>query len=304
MPTIEEKILRYSLLPPEEQQAVEQHLAAHPELAPLLDDAQALEPFFAEARLLTPEQTGDALLAHYLVARHLTPAALPAALQPVWQHLEARLNQDPVLRARYEALAARLRQLSTTSDAASQFERLTGYALPPESSQQAARPRTVSRRRWVIGGLLALAGLYGGLYLAGTLSQPEHERLGAFKTEELVLDGYDLNPTGGPPRPSGANETRYLQALALLRDARTDVAGLFPGYDEAVLREAGALLDQVARAEAQGTFLQSEALYLLGKTHLLRGDVPAARAALEQVRREGGRHRAEADRILRALDVP
>ena len=73
--SIEEKIMFYNELSPEEQRDVEQHVREHPELAPLLDEAQAFAALLQEAHLLhaDPPRRRSPRLLHCHAAREPAP---------------------------------------------------------------------------------------------------------------------------------------------------------------------------------------------------------------------------------------
>ncbi len=61
--SIEEKIMFYHELSPEEQRDLEQHVRGHPEMAPLLEETQAFAALLQEAHLLHAAPPGDEALA-------------------------------------------------------------------------------------------------------------------------------------------------------------------------------------------------------------------------------------------------
>lgn len=133
--------------------------------------------------------------------------------------------------------------------------------------------------------------------------QSDLERLAAFDAGELEVVGYHMrSPHAGGPRVDVSSDRLYFRALATLREVRTTTLGLFPRYDPERLTEAARLLEEVARGEEDGSFLQLEASFLLGKVRLAQGDLPGARAAFGAVVRGRGRQAEEASEILSALE--
>lgn len=172
-----------------------------------------------------------------------------------------------------------------------------GWGGAPSPARRGGR--TYLRRS--VAAIIALAALYGALYIVGDVTRPTHERLAHFSDRELALEGYE-NVRGDDmaeelPAPTDA----YLEALAHLRNAQTSFLGLFPTFDDARLHRAAALLNEVIRTEPEESFLATEAAFLLGKTELARGNVDAAEQALSRVIASGGRKAPEARRILEGL---
>jgi hypothetical protein len=124
--------------------------------------------------------------------------------------------------------------------------------------------------------------LYLGLLAVSHLTVSPLDEIAAFEEEDLRGFGSALRSASPGP---DANDTvdRYEDALALLREVRSSMLGLFPRFDAQALQTAASLLEQVIAREANGSVLQMEAYYLLAKTRLAQHDVPAARAALQPV---------------------
>ena len=274
----------YPDLGPTERGALEAQVRSQrPDLLPQLREVQRL----AQAFDLVRDDEDDRLMA-LVTARAFGPAG--AALD------------DPAA----PALADRLAALAPANPRA-HFEALRTAApalaapRPRTDRDPAPRPRT----RRPVWGRFAVAGLVATVALAGVLvlGQPSDlERLGGFTPDELQVDGYGA--TRGPATSAPApNEARYLDALARLRGARHTTLGLFPRYDRAALDAAQADLDAVVAAEPAGSFLGLEAAYVLGKVPLLRGDRPAARAALTPVMAAGGPRSTDAAHLLGELDA-
>ncbi|MFB3133085.1 MAG: hypothetical protein ACE10K_11240, partial [Rhodothermales bacterium] len=190
----------YNELSPEEQRDVEQHVREHPELAPLLDEAQAFAALLQEAHLLHADPPGDEALAYYIATRHVSRHPLPDSLQEAFARIESRLTSDASLRTRYEKLAGRMALLETTSDPVEQFERLTGHRIAP-AAQPAAEtlPETEGTAgsavaviyrlwwrtgQWAAAAVIFCLALYGALALISQASRSDLERLAAFEDFE------------------------------------------------------------------------------------------------------------------------
>ena len=235
---MEDQILLYSELPPEEQRAVEEHVAQHPELLPALEEARAFRALLHEARLLRADPPGDDALAYYLATREVSPHPVPAPLGEAFARIEARMTTDALLRARYETLSRRMAGLEAASDPIEHFERLSGHRLPrasrpapgeqtevvasetatPVMSRPAIHRLWGQARRWISVAVVFLVALYGALALVSHRSQSDLERLAAF--EGLVFDGEGLRMRSGVTHPGYASsEELYRRAVPLLREA-------------------------------------------------------------------------------------
>ncbi len=307
--SIEEKILLYSHLSPEERRDVERYVEAHPELEALLAESRTFEAVLSEARLLDEDPPGDDALAYYLLTHRLSRHPGPPSVQAAFERMQARLRTDPALRARGEALARRLAALEAGTDAVAQFERLTGHTLRLARREEPAAPRGMAprapvsrsarRARRLASVLIAGVALYGSLWLAGRLARPEAHRVAAFDAVDVAAQDLRWRSAGPSAGPASADDL-YQQALVLLGDASVGTFGLFPRYDTDRLDRAAALLGQVVLEEDDGAPLQLEASYLLGKIHVLQGDVDQGRDVLRAV---ADRQRWRADDAATLLEA-
>lgn len=285
--SIKEQILLYPHLSLEERHQVEQYVARHPEFEAMLEESKNAEAVLRAAQLLEEDPPSDEALAYYLATRRLTHHPTPPALREAFARIEARLREEPSLRARCDELEHQLATLEASTDAADLFERLTGHTLDPVPEAAPAADRRPLRRLRPLGlrvAAILLVGLimYGALWLAGRQAQPAMQQIAAFTTEDFEMQ--NLRMRGAQPAtPAVTPDALYQQALPLLQSARTTTLGLFPRYDQDDLAAAADLLERAAAQEQEGTILHFEATYLLGKIHLLQGDVAGARAALQTV---------------------
>lgn len=305
MPHLREQILAYPDLSREAQQEIEREVARHPELAPLLAQAKALDALLRQARAFSAQPPGDEALAFY-VARGQT-GDLPAspALEAVLEGVKKRLETDADYRARYEHFRQRMQQLDEQSDPVAQFEQLAGYALDEEFSPEmndeglqkvASRPpaRRVARR--VVAGVAVCLTLYGGLFIVSEATRSDLERL-AYVEAADVPEVITLR--GGV---ADAPDASYREALALLYAAQESTLCLFPRYDAERLALSAQLLNKVLADEAEGSYKALEATFYLGKIRIAQHDIPAARVLLQEVIDGGGARADEAERLLSALD--
>lgn len=290
--SIKDKILLYPHLSPEGRRQVEQYVASHPEFEAMLEESKDVEAVLRAARFLDEDPPSDEALAYYVATRRMTRHVAPPALRDAFARIEARLRKEPSLRARCEELDRRLAALEAGTDAAEQFERLTGHTVEPllESAPERPAPaadRTSLRRLLYLGLRVAavlLVGLiaYGALWQVSRQMQPTLQQVAAFTAKDFEMLGVRMRGAK-PATPAVTPDALYQQALPFLQSARTTTLGLFPRYDQDDLAQAADLLDRAVAQEQEGTVLHLEATYLLGKIHLLQGDISGARAALQTV---------------------
>lgn len=131
MHRVEEQILIYSTLQPEERLRVDAYVGAHPELAPLLEEARRWSALLEEGRVLGAAEPTDEALAYWIATRRLDPRPVPPSLAPFFAALEARVAAQPALQARVAALEQRLNLLQAGTDPAAHFKVLTAAPPPP-----------------------------------------------------------------------------------------------------------------------------------------------------------------------------
>ncbi len=302
----------YHELSPEEQRELEQHVREHPEMAPLLEEAQAFAALLQEAHLLHAAPPGDEALAYYIATRHVSRHPLPASLQETFARIESRLSADASLRTRYEALAGRMATLEAASDPVHQFERLSGHRIAPAAQpapatlSEAVAPPAVIYRLWRGVGQWAAAAVvfclvfYGALAFVSQRSRSDLDRLAAF--EDFEAEGQRMRG-GARPLDEVSSEELYEGAMEQLRSARKHTLGLFPHYDQERLNKAAGLLRRVVAQDSQESSLRAEANFLLAKIHLAQQDAGGARAALQAVLVGSGWKAPEAQRLLEKLEA-
>lgn len=328
MNNVEEQILSYPYLSVEKQREVDAYVEDHPEWAPLLRDVRALESLGRTPR--EDDASVDPFLRTYVVVQHFHPEDISPRLREIFARLEARLDEDPALRERANAIRDRLEDTEAALDPVAHFEELTGHALTPDAETDetapAARSTTpdpardrgaASSPRSVIDQLLALPlalrmggaaialllGTYAVLFTASEASQSTLDRLATVRVSPQMVESYSSINTRSalPSADTTQGKDLYLNALSALRSARTSTFGLFPKYDDEKIAKAEQLLTQLIEQEASASFLALEARFYLGKVYLAQEQVEPARKQFEIVIREGGRKNADAERILETL---
>lgn len=322
MNDIEEQILSYPHLSQEKQREIEVYVEKHPEWAPLLRDVRSVEGLSANVRAELPS---NALLATYVVVRHLgDDGENSEQLRAVLARLEARLEEEDVLRHEVDAAQRRLEEAEASIDPISHFEALTEHELGIEKETEVENGEAVRSDResapntegswggafWALprlarGGIAVaavLVGLYGGLYGASLATQSTLDRLAAMEVSDQVVDNYaNAQMRSVAPESSSSVDEQYLEALSILKEARISTLGLFPRYDTDRLAQAEQHLGQVLEKSESGSFLALEAHFYLGKIALAQGDVDAGRSHFKTVVQREGRQTQEAYEILKAL---
>jgi len=239
MASIEERILAYPHLPPEEQQEVEARVQERAEWQPLLQDVKALDRLASDARHLAARSEDREVLATYVLAQRLYPDAIPDALRRAFDRLEERLASDADLRERLDAVRAELDDLEASLDPVSHFESVTGRTLDAISqdavSQDAASssaptydapttqdatvreaeaPSTWLDRlllrafpapvRGAVAVVVGLAVAYGALFAASRAAQSPTDRLAAVEISKSMLESYQIRTRGATPAPAPA----------------------------------------------------------------------------------------------------
>ncbi len=322
MKPIEERILLYSELSPEERSEVDAYVASHPELSELLEGVRAFENLVKEAQAFAGQPPGDSVLAYYVATRLLERHPMPEGLRGVFARLEAALENDAALRERYGIFERRMRELEAASDAVAQFERLAGYTLEPPGEGERppalhpSKPRRMADRasrrparlfrtarlpaRWAMAASLALVALYGVLFVISEASRPALDRSLHLDEDAGAFNGLHVR-SGNGGFMTGPADSLYFRAMDALGEARTSTLGLFPHYDAERLREAAGYLKKVVEMEEPNTFLYLEAQFFLGKIYLAQGNLPEAEAAFEAVVSGQGSRMDEAREMLRRL---
>jgi len=325
MQNVEEQILSYPHLPVEKQREVEDYVEAHPEWASLLQDVRAIESLVKE----DGERSSDPLVTTYVVAQHLHPEEVSSTLQASFRRLEQKMEGDPALRERAEAARQRLKEAEAALDPVAKFESLTDHSLGDErqepSTANAVAPgrETASDRepatpiqafvneilrlplamRWAGAAVALLLGAYVVLFAASTASQSTLDRLAAVNVSNQVVNNYASSATrGAAPSPDTLTADQlYVDALSVVRSARTSTFGLFPSYDSEKLDRAEQLLNQVLDRTEPGSFLALEARFYLGKVYLAQEKIEPARSSFKTVVEREGRLSIKARDILETL---
>ena len=313
MNDVEEQILSYPHLSAEEQREVEAYVESNPEWASLLQDVRSIEALSASAQTGLPS---DPLLATYVTIRHLHPEEdVPPGLDTAFSKLETRIEHDASLRQKVDAAQRQLREAEAAIDPVSHFEALTEHTLEKETEPASTEsPGTAPSllkvflnlprlARWGAVVAVVLVGTYGALYGVSQATQSTLDRLAAVEVSDQVVENYATTELRGAQSgtDTASVDDQYLEALSVLREARSSTLGLFPQYDPERLEQAKQDLDRVLEQVEPGSFLALEAHFYLGKIALAQEEVDAAQRHLKTVVRREGRRADEAYEILKTL---
>ncbi len=310
MDNVREKVLFYHLLPPEDQVAIEVFVQENPEWQPVFEEANRLADLVASARQAIQSPDEEEALAYLLATRYYSKD-VPRELADSLEEMKARLRADPELRTVHDSLLARLEELEEASDAKKHFERLSGADTSsddrgPVGRNSPAASRIIAPMRWVLAAVVAFLFAYGALFAISEVVTPDHVKLAELDSDELFVEGFhDAPMRSGERVEMESNDVTsdylYVEALGILKEARSTTLGLFPRFDEQALAEAETLLEQVIEREDPNSFVQLDAYYFLGKVHLARGEEGEAQRAFQRVVRGEGRNAPQAADILQKL---
>lgn len=317
MSTIEDLLLSYDDLTPQEREQADEYLAAHPEAQAAVREGRRLRAVLRAGQPAPPAGLpSDADVAALLAALHAGGATLPSHLADLRDRVEAGRELDAAFDARCVELEDRLEAVTEAAPPPrAHFEALTGRSLDaPEDSPEAEtesprrRPdrqplRSEHRRSspvWAaVFAVFAVVGLYGVLFVASETTSPAHQQLAA-------LDEVRVAPVG--LRLRGADGTvdlvteHYAEAIEALHGARSTTLGLFPHYHPEGLQEALSQLRAATQRDAPDGAIGLEARFLKGRLYLHLGEVEAARGAFETVVERQGPSAPDARVLLREMD--
>lgn len=314
---IEEMLAAYPELSDRERADVRAYVEAHPAWGPALVEATRWDELLRAARSAKEHAPHDEAIAYYVATRDLRLDEAPEDVAETIREIRNRIERDPELQQEVRRMAVRSAEIEAAVPAGAHFERLTGHRLEnyPDVNDAAGgtagyrsepeRIGTASPIVWrIAASIVALVVTYGVLFAVGESLRPQHERLGSYEEDEVVIDGFGVNRSESDDELS-ASVRLYLDALEQLRHAETSFIGLFPSYDQARLDSASGMLSQVIANEPDQSFLAGEAAYMLGKAELARGRIGAADEAFSRVVAAGGRRAADARRMQSEIaDLP
>jgi hypothetical protein len=296
MSSIEEYILNYGGLAPDERHALERYVSQHPEWAPLLEEVRlfcaSVSGPEADPSVLTDDE-----LARFVVDQHLGGAG--GSIDRTRRLIEA----SPALQRRYDAMYRRLQTLPDVANPLTCFEALSGHDLSTEALADAPDRPPASRfgpawRRPV--GVMVLVGVLATTWLSARWRAID-QLAAPIGNEPAIADASRIVREESAEAGEASPETVLHLAQATYRHARRPGWGIFPHFDRDLLQRSEDLLRRVMgdeRADARAT---EEARYQLALVQLARRDWAAARATLAFAAAGHGPHADEAAERLRRL---
>ncbi len=315
MNTLEEKILQYGLLSPEEQLALRLEVDAQPHYAPLLEDVKALYNLIAKANQENPGQVDEDLA--YLAAQSLMgirslPSGSPADTA-VLQHL---LASDAEIAQRYDQIRSQMAMLVEHHDPVAQFEALSGHKIAsgrrvqredrgPHKGLHAMVREPRSQKHIMAGVALFAVALFMVLSLnqitrLGYLTAADLESIQPSHLRSIIFsDGAERTPE------DLARDEGYLSDFS---EAAKQYAGaqqrwffIHYIYDVDELSEVELKLEVLADAIDMPPELLVEVRFLLARAYLAVEKTEEARGQLLKVQRHAGFKSDIVSRLLEKL---
>lgn len=315
MNTLEEKILQYGLLSPEEQLTLSLEVDSQPHYVPLLADVKALYELIARASQDNPDQVDERLA--YLAAQNMMGiSSRPSASSADTVALQHLLASDAEIAQRYDEIRSQMAELVERHDPVAQFEALSGHKIAPNRRVQREDRGPYRGLRAVVREPRTQAKVFTGVTLFAVmlfmvLSVNQITRLGYLTTSDLeAIHPSQLRSmilSDGMERTQEDLERYegYLNAFSGLTDryARAQQRWFFIHYiyDVNELSEVEAKLEDLADAIDMPPELLVEVRFLLAKAYLAVEKTEEAHGQLLKVQRHAGFKSHIASRLLEKL---
>nr|BCX00374.1 MAG: hypothetical protein KatS3mg041_0420 [Bacteroidota bacterium] len=151
---------------------------------------------------------------------------------------------------------------------------------------------------WAAAAVLLL-GLYGGLWWYGEKTRAPWVRLA--EVPKGLVSPVQVVLRDSAPQPSDSLHRVLARAIEELQRAPRSYAGLFPHFDPERVQRAIALLERIQRLRGLETWEGVEARYFLAKAYLMQGNLPRARALLEELVDREHMRTGEVRRLLEGM---
>ena len=282
---IEKDIWRYGQLPEEMQQKIELFVRENTAYSEVLEQVKTLYKILPQSFAFTAEPVDDVALSYYIANQYLGQAHdLPQVLRIGYDTMKARIDGDPALHARYEALRHRMEHIAGHSDPLEQFETLTGHRLetPPKTiggyaeDRSSSAPAGALSRRWyprVARGTWALVILLIGawVYYGNRMA-----RL-AFTDQALFsIDNTNVGFRSDEAASTSASlDHQFVYGQLALEESQHQWLGIYYTFDHDQLELAEIYFKNVLNA--QDKELADRSNFFLGKIALAKGNVAEAR---------------------------
>jgi len=271
----------------------------------------------AAGRWLVDADRDDKLLPYWSVEGD-TSEHRPGAIEQAWQRLSIRLKNDPSRNECFQEMKQRQTDGSVAdkmeTDLLAHFIKISGHSqedltrlrederqFPPTPAPDVANSesrapfrvirRFTVRKESLIGPLLVM------YILILTISRPASTlSVTVLDPEVQTIAWLNLGETsrGGQEIWELEMKANYQQALTQIRQSRTSILGLFPGYDRNELSDAADRLERAISFQGQREISSSKAILLLAQARWHLGRKQEARDLLQIVsnRDDGDTHMA------------
>lgn len=286
---IEKDIWRYGQLPEEMQQKIELFVRENPAYSGVLEQVKTLYEIIPQSFVFTAEPVDDDALSYYIANQYLGQAHdLPQVLRIGYDTMKARIDGDPALHARYEALRHRMEHIAGHSDPLEQFEALTGHRLedPPKTiggyagDRSSSAPVGASSRRWpssVARGTWALL-----ILLIGAWGYYENRTARLAFTDHALFSINNTNATFRSDEAARINASldhQFVYGQFALEESQHHWLGIYYTFDHEQLELAEIYFKNVLNAPDKELVDRSN--FFLGKIALAKGNVAEARSYLQ-----------------------
>jgi hypothetical protein len=262
-----------AFLPADRRAAMEVEANADDELLARIQASDELFVLMGSARSDPDSPLGDETLAFLGIALSGPRAILPEPVSRVYERIEARIQSDPELEARYTDMLARLKALDTPGSAAAQFERLSGL-----SSARAPTGRILPFIRRSLPVAAGLAFLILATAVVGRLTEPDLSRW-VVETSRIEVENRDLQRSAAPAQAAIGSE---------IASSREMLMGIWPRYDRARLASLAVRLTEQLNQERTTDSLSAQTATTLlnqARVRILLDDLDGARVSLNEVLR-------------------
>ena len=300
MENIKEKIFCYGVLEEKEKREVREYVQAHPSYAAMFEASLRREQLFLQARQFVRAEELDEVLYYYIHHKDLEKKA-PDRLQKIYNQIETLLEQEPLLRDRYEILEKEFQGHALFANAEAHFKQLIGENEFSESELRKDRAPVVHTKRpaWrVFSGVFLIASVLIFLQLGYPTLE---KRLAYLDPQELEVPGL-IRVYRSQSAPVDQRPERLLaDALITFDRAQVNASTKIIYYRKELLQEAESKFRRAIEEYETGSFLIQEAQFFLAKVLLAQGELHEARIILTALAQTRSQRASDASVLLESL---